>query len=268
MIEFHLDGRSGVAPYMQLVQQVRRAMRLGVLAEGDQLPTVKDVVAKVAINPNTVLKAYRELEYEGLVAARPGVGHLCHPDPDRRIPGGTRAAPRGVAGLAGQGPSGRVGRRKHRGAVRHDIPHPYRGVRMSSPVLQARGLSKRYGRREALSDCTLAIPPGRVVGLVGPNGAGKTTLLQLAVGMLRRPRADRGARRPAGRGCGAAGQGGVRGSGHAHLSGLSVADHLRLGPRPIRAGIRSWPKTGSPDWAWTRPRRRAGSASASGPSSP
>src|SRR4029450_13580843 len=74
VIEFHLDGRSGVAPYMQLIQQVRQAMRLGLLSEGDQLPTVKDVVAKVAINPNTVLKAYRELEYEGLVAARPGVG--------------------------------------------------------------------------------------------------------------------------------------------------------------------------------------------------
>ena len=74
MIEFHLDGRSGVAPYMQLIQQVRQAMRLGLLTEGEQLPTVKDVVAKVAINPNTVLKAYRELEYEGLVAARPGVG--------------------------------------------------------------------------------------------------------------------------------------------------------------------------------------------------
>jgi GntR family transcriptional regulator len=74
VIEFHLDGRSGVAPYMQLIQQVRRAMRLGLLREGDQLPTVKDVVAEVAINPNTVLKAYRELEYEGLVAARPGVG--------------------------------------------------------------------------------------------------------------------------------------------------------------------------------------------------
>jgi GntR family transcriptional regulator len=74
VIEFHLDGRSGVAPYMQLIQQVRQAMRLGLLAEGDQLPTVKDVVAKVAINPNTVLKAYRELEYEGLVTPRPGVG--------------------------------------------------------------------------------------------------------------------------------------------------------------------------------------------------
>ncbi|MFC4121844.1 GntR family transcriptional regulator [Nonomuraea zeae] len=74
MIEFHLDSRSGLSPYQQLVQQVRHALRLGLLAEGDQLPKVKDVVAGLAINPNTVLKAYRELEHSGLVAARPGVG--------------------------------------------------------------------------------------------------------------------------------------------------------------------------------------------------
>src|ERR1700722_18574782 len=74
MIEFHLDSRSGVSPYLQLVHQVRQALRLGLLDEGDQLPTVKDVVARLAINPNTVLKAYRELEHDGLVGARPGVG--------------------------------------------------------------------------------------------------------------------------------------------------------------------------------------------------
>ena len=74
MIEFHLDSRSGVAPYLQLIHQVRHALRLDLLREGDQLPTVKDVAAGLAINPNTVLKAYRELEYQGLVAARPGRG--------------------------------------------------------------------------------------------------------------------------------------------------------------------------------------------------
>jgi GntR family transcriptional regulator len=74
MIEFTLDSRSGISPYLQVVQQVRQALRLGLLTEGDQLPTVKDVVASLAINPNTVLKAYRELERDGLVAARPGVG--------------------------------------------------------------------------------------------------------------------------------------------------------------------------------------------------
>ena len=74
MIEFHLDSRSGVSPYLQIVQQVRQALRVGMLRQGDQLPTVKEVVGQLAINPNTVLKAYRELEHEGLASARPGVG--------------------------------------------------------------------------------------------------------------------------------------------------------------------------------------------------
>ena len=74
MIEFYLDTHSGVAPYLQLVQQVRRACKLGLLSEGDQLPTVQEVVGRIAINPNTVFKAYRELEHEGLVAGRTGVG--------------------------------------------------------------------------------------------------------------------------------------------------------------------------------------------------
>ncbi len=74
MIDFYLDTKSGVSPYLQIVQQVRRALKLGLLHEGDQLPTVKEVVAQVAINPNTVSKAYRELEHEGLVIARAGVG--------------------------------------------------------------------------------------------------------------------------------------------------------------------------------------------------
>ena len=74
MIEFRLESRSGIAPYLQVVQQVRHALRLGILRPGDQLPTVKEVVGSLAINPNTVLKAYRELEHEGLVEGRPGVG--------------------------------------------------------------------------------------------------------------------------------------------------------------------------------------------------
>ena len=74
MIQFHLDTRSGVAPYQQIVQQVRHGLRLGLLDVGDQLPTVKEAVASLAINPNTVLKAYKELEHLGLVVARPGIG--------------------------------------------------------------------------------------------------------------------------------------------------------------------------------------------------
>jgi len=74
MIEFHLDSRSGVPAYLQLVQQVRQAIRLGILRPGDQLPTVKEVVATLTINPNTVLHAYRQLDLEGLTEGRRGVG--------------------------------------------------------------------------------------------------------------------------------------------------------------------------------------------------
>jgi GntR family transcriptional regulator len=73
-IEFRLDSGSGLPTYLQLVQQVEHALRLGYLRVGDQLPTVRDVVALLAINPNTVLKAYRELESRGLATGRPGQG--------------------------------------------------------------------------------------------------------------------------------------------------------------------------------------------------
>ncbi len=74
MLDFHLDAATGQAPYLQLVQQVKQALRLGWLQPGDKLPTVHEVAASVAINPNTVLRAYRELEHAGLAAGRPGQG--------------------------------------------------------------------------------------------------------------------------------------------------------------------------------------------------
>ena len=74
MFVFRLESRSGVPPYLQLVQQVRQAVLLGYLREGDRLPMIREAVAQLAINPNTVSKAYRQLEQEGLVSARPGVG--------------------------------------------------------------------------------------------------------------------------------------------------------------------------------------------------
>ena len=73
-IVFRLDSASGVPTYLQLVQQVEHALRLGYLGQGDRLPTVKEVVSSLAINPNTVLKAYKELETKGLTAGRPGQG--------------------------------------------------------------------------------------------------------------------------------------------------------------------------------------------------
>jgi GntR family transcriptional regulator len=74
VLVFRLNSSSGVPPYLQLAQQVRQALLAGVLGPGDQLPTVKEVVGQVAVNPNTVFKSYRELEREGLVEGRPGMG--------------------------------------------------------------------------------------------------------------------------------------------------------------------------------------------------
>ena len=74
LLTFHLDPKSGVSYYVQLMQQVRQAVLFGILKSGDQLPTVKEVVRQVAVNPNTVLRAYRDLEHEGLVVSRPGLG--------------------------------------------------------------------------------------------------------------------------------------------------------------------------------------------------
>jgi GntR family transcriptional regulator len=87
MIEFQLDETSGVATYLQLVQQVQQALRVGTLEPGDQLPTAQQVVARLAINPNTVHKAYRELERAGLARARPGLGTFI-----TRSPAGTDPA--------------------------------------------------------------------------------------------------------------------------------------------------------------------------------
>jgi GntR family transcriptional regulator len=87
MISFRVDGRSGVPPYLQVVRQVRQALRMGVLNVGDQLPSVREVVAAVAINPNTVLKAYRDLEREGLVEARSGQGTFVRALPPGPPPG-------------------------------------------------------------------------------------------------------------------------------------------------------------------------------------
>ncbi|WP_081239302.1 GntR family transcriptional regulator [Streptomyces viridosporus] len=74
MVDYRIDRRSGVATYVQIVQQTKQALRLGELVPGDKLPTAREVVEATAVNPNTVLKAYRELEREGLVEARRGLG--------------------------------------------------------------------------------------------------------------------------------------------------------------------------------------------------
>jgi GntR family transcriptional regulator len=98
MVSFRVDGRSGVPPYLQIVQQVKQALRMGVLEVGDQLPTVREVVAAVAVNPNTVLKAYRDLEREGLIEARAGQGTFVRALPAGPPPGTHSRLGRSLAG--------------------------------------------------------------------------------------------------------------------------------------------------------------------------
>lgn len=81
LIRFRLDRHSGLPVYRQLEEQVRQALRLGLLRPGDQLPPVRDVVEQVAINPNTVHRAYRELEHQGLVEGQPGRGTFVRATP-------------------------------------------------------------------------------------------------------------------------------------------------------------------------------------------
>ncbi len=95
-ISFHLNTDSGVPAYLQLVQQIKQALRMGSLEVGDKLPTVKEVVAEVAVNPNTVMKAYWELEHEGLVEGRQGVGTFVLRVPSGPPPGTQHRLARGL----------------------------------------------------------------------------------------------------------------------------------------------------------------------------
>ena len=191
MISFRLDGRSVVPPYLQIVQQVRQALRMGVLDVGDQLPTVREVVAATAINPNTVLKAYRDLERDGLVEPRAGHERSCGAGrPARRrarMRGWPAAWPSGCTARARPGLmtsrsnrccTSRCGRRPRRGLLttRQDL---------APPAIETRGLSKRYRKVTALSEATISVPEGRISALIGPNGAGKSTLLRLLAGLAR-----------------------------------------------------------------------------------
>jgi GntR family transcriptional regulator len=97
MLTLRLDTRSGVPPYLQIAQQIRHALVAGVLLPGDQLPTVKEVVTQLAINPNTVFKSYRELEHEGLVEGRPGAGTFVLRRPGGPKPGVMAALARSLS---------------------------------------------------------------------------------------------------------------------------------------------------------------------------
>ena len=96
MIQFRLDTGSGVPPYLQIVRQVEHAVRLGLLQAGDRLPTVKEVATSLAVNPNTVLKAYRELDHRGLTTGKVGSGTFIQPSLSAVSPGQLKLLRRGL----------------------------------------------------------------------------------------------------------------------------------------------------------------------------
>src|ERR1700730_5647953 len=96
VLDFRIDTKSGVAPYAQVVAQVKQALRLGWLQRGDKLPTAHEVAARLAINPNTVQKAYKELEYAGLVAGRPGQGTFIQRSLSQSTPASLSTLTRGL----------------------------------------------------------------------------------------------------------------------------------------------------------------------------
>jgi GntR family transcriptional regulator len=147
---FRLDSHSGVPTYLQLVHQVEQALRLGYLRRGDQLPRVKDVVASLAINPNTVLKAYRELEHKGLAAGRPGQGTFVQATPRAADPGE-------LAALRGSLVTGWLAEAAAAGLDDEAITALFQSAlrdfheRRDTPVRRPRGRSERRGRREAVA---------------------------------------------------------------------------------------------------------------------
>ena len=161
MIEFHLE-RSGVPTYLQLVQQVRQAIRLGVLRPGDQLPTVKEVVGSLAINPNTVLRAYRELDLEGLSrgAAASGtfVAERCPPLPPDELKALRSALQRWVARARAAGLDDEkiaaLLRRHSAAAVRLE-------GRMSAPRSAPSGSASATARRGRCATARSRSPPAR-----------------------------------------------------------------------------------------------------------
>lgn len=117
-----IDARSGVPIYLQIIDQVKRSVALGVLEPGEQLPTVKQLSADLTINPNTVARAYRELERDGVIDTSPGRGSFIAGD------GTASAARRTLADVTSQAINEAVREAKSIGLGRHDVQEIFQRV--------------------------------------------------------------------------------------------------------------------------------------------
>ena len=173
------DDRTPI--YTQIMDLVKRRIAVGELKVGQQLPSVRDLAQQVVVNPNTVQKAYLELEREGYVATQRGMGTFVSGD-------------RGTVDLLRQGLAPRHRRRPTLSGMRSlgygaggdggdGSGSSQEGDEMSM-LVQISDLTKRYITTTALSDVTLEVPEGHIMGLLGPNGSGKTTLMKILAGLV------------------------------------------------------------------------------------
>jgi GntR family transcriptional regulator len=161
LLLFRLDPGSGVPAYRQLVDQVDRAIRLGHLVPGDRLPSVRDVVEQVAINPNTVHRAYRELEHLGLVEGRHGSGTFVA----ERV---AAAADRGVRERLLDEVVAWIGRARAAGLERGDVDALF----AEAVDRSVDGRTARLGRMEDAGH--MEDETNTEVGSVAPDRAGNT----------------------------------------------------------------------------------------------
>ena len=180
----HLDYRDSRPIYAQIVDGFREQITGGVLRPGEKLPSVRDLAAQLAINPNTIQRAYRRLEAEGWIATVPGKGCFVCGDGEIREREKKRlllSFDEAAAALLTMGAESRRGGRGA-GATASWWPE---SRRETIDMLEMKNVTKTFGNFKALDDLTLTVPSGRVYGLVGPNGAGKSTAIRHLTGVYR-----------------------------------------------------------------------------------
>ena len=181
----HLNPSSGVPVYLQLEAQVKQAVAAGALRTGEALPSTRKLAAELRINPNTVARAYQDLERDGVTRSVPGGGTFVADGLpgllEKRKSEASAAARTAVGG--GRAATAADARRDHEIAGRRarQTGRPT----MSEAAILTEGLSKSFGTQAAVSNLNLRIQPGAVYGFLGRNGAGKTTTMRMLLGLVR-----------------------------------------------------------------------------------
>ena len=183
---FDIDQRSSTPIYRQLVDGVKQAVARGILVQGEKLPSVRELAVRIAINPNTIAKAYQELEREEVIETLRGKGTFVAAQEHKASEGEKKRVVREMAEkfwwslLSGHQPGRTVG---DSGGIRKGMVSGKEWGKMTW-ALETIGLTKVFNGETAVDGCTLQVPEGSVFGLMGPNGAGKTTLIKMLMRAL------------------------------------------------------------------------------------